>query len=602
MRIVTTLILALILAAVFVLIYFFGEDRETAPEGKQPLLPGFVRNAVERIELTLYLKRKILLERRGGGRWEILEPFQDDARVEQINQLLDIMESNTRVAVPLKPEERDLPSKGLGPPEHYLKYQDGRGTHTLFIGRRDPFKSETYVMMEGDDALYLTGSNLLNVLQLNPENLRDDRLFKIESRLVNEVIVSSTEGTVLHAYQRAGSWQILAPIKADAESSRLQNLVNRLCGLEVESRSYTGEITEAVMREVGLTGPVLNISLVAGSLSRKVVIQGLDEGTGPGGDFFCRRDDEDVIVTVSAPEWLRIGSRLHFNYYRSRVLLKPVREQLQDLKIWKDEELHLALERIPNTPYFNITHPFKAQGNNLKDGGTSPIYMFLVKVDGIRIDEAGGFVADDVTNLSDFGLDPPAMRLELMWKEGGSRRKASLAFSRPTGTGRIYAVRMDRPGSFSVYSVKPESLEPLNKEPILLRDPRIFPQDVGAIQEACFFVKERQFAIKRNEQGFFQKDPDNRFQQFLHDMVRIKVVRFLAEPLNMEDPRFASMEGAVDLKIQEEGKNARELRIEIGAQSTDGWYGRMSDLPQGLFILPENFMEEFAKRFKDLPD
>ena len=125
---------------------------------------------------------------------------------------------------------------------------------------------------------------------------------------------------------------------------------------------------------------------------------------------------------------------------------------------------------------------------------------------------------------------------------------------------------------------------------------------VGAVQEARFTLKGREFVIERNEQGFFQKDPENRFQQFLHDMVRIKVVRFLAEPLNMEDERFASPEGAIDLKIQEEGKDARELRIEIGEQSPEGWYGRISDLPQGLFVLPENFVEEFAKRFKGLPD
>ncbi|MFH2000799.1 MAG: hypothetical protein ABIK28_14050, partial [Planctomycetota bacterium] len=38
-----------------------------------------------------------------------------------------------------------------------------------FIGARDPFQSETFVIIEGDDHLYRTGTNLRNIMEMNPK-------------------------------------------------------------------------------------------------------------------------------------------------------------------------------------------------------------------------------------------------------------------------------------------------------------------------------------------------------------------------------------------------------------------------------------------------
>jgi hypothetical protein len=598
MRFLTTGILAVLLCGVILLIYLFGGNTDTAPGTALPLFPGFDKGAVTWIEAAMYMKREVTLERKAGARWVMLAPYEDDARKELVGQLLDALEANVRTPVPLKPGEMDLASKGLDPPIHFIRFRDGRGEHTLFLGVRDPFNNETYVMIEGDEHLYRTGSNIRNFLELNPENLRDDRIFRIDALLVTGIRVDGPEGLIMEAEKKTGVWEITGPARVDGESGKIQNLASRLTGLRIQSWLPDDPKDERVLAMFGLDGPGYRITLTSGPVSRLAVIG--PEGIGPNGDYLCIRDDEERIVSINRTEMNHILKILYLNYFRSLEILKPVRYKLEALRIRRGEKLALELQRIGSQDYFKITQPFSANADNVSDGNEPPIFTFLTKIDGIRIDGAAGFVAEGVEDLSAYGLDPPALDVELVWKEAATKKSANLLFSKDDGSGLVYAAKKDRSGMQSVFRVKSKDLEPLYIDPLLLRDRRVFPQerDLKVVQVAAFTLGERFKKIERDEDDFFAEDPNSRFQQFLNRMVRTQVVRYEAGAPEDFAAGFETLTGSIELE-KKVGAEITTIRYDFGARSGEGWYGRSSEIDRGIFYLDDPFMEEFNQLFED---
>jgi hypothetical protein len=352
---------------------------------------------------------------------------------------------------------------------------------------------------------------------------------------------------------------------------------------------------DSMKEQYGLTEEAAyRITLKAGSTIQKQVIMET-QGLGPGGDFLCIRDREEAIVSIQRSHLERISFKL--NSYRSRVLLEPKREAFKTFRVWHDDELKLELKRMEEERFIQITYPFKAMADNVSDGNETPIYTYFTKIDGIRIVD---FVSDEVNDLAGYGLDRPRVKAEFIWKEGGTVRTALLLFGKDAGDGKVYAAKKVKHAISSVFTVKEKDLEPLVRAPILLRDRRIFPQDVENILSAAFERQGAAWTIERSREGYFREDPESRFQQFLHTMARTQVVRYLAEPHDLKDPRFRTLEGAVLLTLRD-GEEEKTVKAEIGAREEEGWYGRISTRPEGIFLLDRAFMLEFRKLFQNLP-
>lgn len=596
MRIITTLVLGALLIAVILVIQLYKTPEEIQPE-TSPLFPGLVLSSITKIKMAMYMDRKIVMEKTKGGRWRALSPFQDEIKDEEAKRILQCLGQNTRNPIQLTKDQRNLSDKGLSPAKHHITFFDSEGSHTLNIGSRTPSGDTAYVMIKGDDQLYSTGSNVLNMLELNPEDLRDDRLLRINPFNVMEVIIKRHDGVEMHAAKRAVGWEILAPVRC--ASRNIYNLISRLTSVKIRARSYSGVVTDELRAQYGLDKEsVYTVILKTGpNYSKQVEIQ--TKGRGPAGDYLCIRGDEDGIVSLDALDFDKLC--LQLNAYRSRVLLKPMRETFQTFKIFKNLEPHLEIERRFNEKYFEILHPFTAPADNVSDGNETPIYTYLVKADGLLISD---FVADHVEDMSPYGLDKPSVILDFTWKRMGAMKNSQIIFGNETKDKKIYATVRDRFPPSSVYTVEKKLLDPLLVPPIQLRDRRIFlfPLDEGAVQQAAFKHKNKSFTITRGENGFFGEDPHSRFQAFLSTMQREQVIRFVPEPYVEEDPRFADIHGSLVMQVKEENQPQREVLIQIGGKGQDGWWGRTTKQKDCLFLLEDAFVEEFEKLFEDLPD
>jgi len=78
------------------------------------------------------------------------------------------------------------------------------------------------------------------------------------------------------------------------------------------------------------------------------------------------------------------------------------------------------------------------------------------------------------------------------------------------------------------------------------------------------------------------------------------VVRLEPGASGAGDARFAEVWGAVRYFIDEPYKPAAEVTAEFGKRADGGFYGRISSLGQGVFVLEEDFMTRFSRLFEGL--
>jgi len=597
MRIVTTIILALLLCGV-VLVIQLSKDSEIVEESESSLLPGLSPSSVDRIEMSMRLQRTAIVQKMQGGRWDMKTPYKDEVKEYEVRAILECLVSNKRVVIPLEKEKWDLPSKGLDPPEFYIVLSDASGTHKISVGKRTPANNQVYVLIEGQDKLYSTGSNVRNILEKNPEDMRNRKLLRMDPFLVNEISIDTPEGTALHAVKRTSRWEIIAPIRTDSQG--IHTLISQLASIEVKTNVYQGEINDEVKTRYGLESDkkTFRINLQGGpSFFSKAVIGVQCLGTND--EQPCYRVGEDAVWTVSAVELSKIS--LELNDYRTRELIMPMRETLRTMKIRRDGEIVFELTRLggENDKFFEIVKPFKAMANNISDGNETPVYSYLTQVDGIRITD---FVSDGEDDLKKYGLDEPSIQAEFTWREGRSDKSIQILFGDDAGDNKVYAAKRDRFPPSSVFKVTKESLAPLMVKPIILRDPRIFPSDIKAVKSASFESNGMSWKIERNADGFFSDDPNSRFQVFLNDNIREKVVRYIPESPALDDPRFKTMNGIMEITIEKADQNSTKVLVVIGSKCDEGWYGKISTNPDSIFLLEDRFMTDFRKLFKNLPN
>ncbi len=587
MRFKTTLFLIVLLAVIVFLVHKFGDDTTPLLKPPEPLFPGVAFSSVDRIELGLYGGLEAVLERR-AGRWKVIEPFEDEAQRELVEQLLRAIEENIKVELPMQDGQVDLVAKQLKPPTRWIEIRHAGGRNRINVGALDPLGSEVFVTLDDKDTLFRTGRNLHNFLETNPNEFRDERLFRADPRLVDQVVIERAGAVVMRAEKNRGQWKILEPILDDADSSRIYGLVNNLARLDV-GRIVVQSATDEQIAECWLTSDTLRVVLKSDVLEWGVIMA--PQSIGPAGSLFCMREGGDQILTLKRGDY----SRLEFNleHYRSTIILPKERENVTSIAVLRGDEQWLLLRR--DDKYFYIDVPFKAPADHIVDGDATPVSLYLSRLFSLQ---ASAFVADDVKDLAPYGLDEPEWMLYIRWKRGQTHKKIELRIS-AAQDGLRHVMVKDKP-TF-VYAIKADNIGFIAEDPIFLRDKRIFNHDINKIMKASFALGERSITIERPAPGkYFEGDRDNKFQELMHELKREIVVAFEIGESGGDDPRFATVWGSVIYLVNEVGTGPREIKIEFGQETLEGYYGRSSDMARGVFVLKKNFFSRYAGEFEGL--
>ncbi len=280
----------------------------TLEEFREQRFASFDSKDATRLEVALQGQPKVALERRGDDEWQMLEPQPMRAEVDVVKRMLGrVAALKAKDYIPVT-EGADLSQYGLTTPraEIDIKFASRDPLHVL-VGSDAPSDNKydelAYVMVQGDDTVYIAKRGLLDDFAQDPKELRNRRVVEMKSDdvIAVDAVLHAEPGEDLEG--EAGVryaaeqwvWEDGVPVPGSTPS----RVAERVAELEVV------EFIEDAPRNLekyGLADPVARVVLTDAEGNEKVVLIGSKGPTlmikDPDGKEIPR---ERRYVSIEAP-------------------------------------------------------------------------------------------------------------------------------------------------------------------------------------------------------------------------------------------------------------------------------------------------------------
>ena len=228
------------------------------------------------------------------------------------------------------------------------------------------------------------------------EEYHSRELLTFDKDAVDELSIENASGRVV--CRKVGEdWQIIEPVTVDAHRGAIQAVLANLERARLTRfLVLDGESTEEAFKKYGLDSPHVKVSLHVGGRLLDTVLFGNEN---PSGRYvYVKKDSEDRIGMVEL--YRRTGVDKQWSELRNKTTLKFKRALATKLRIESQGD---TVEVTKSGEEWQVTLPTEARGDgeaieSILQGLASPVEEFV----------------DDAPNsLRPYGLNPPALRVEV---------------------------------------------------------------------------------------------------------------------------------------------------------------------------------------------
>jgi hypothetical protein len=330
--------------------------------------------------------------------WKMVAPFEDDADTGVIDQLLDAIQN-------LRPEDvitdlgkgdkkrQILKDFGLNKSKLRLKLEGKGMPAELVFGQDTAVEGRSYLRLEDDDAVYIVGDDLKNIVSKKPEDFRDHRMTPFLTTLINRAIFQVSGGEI-ELTKEQDNWQLLRPIKARASNDAVVDILTKMNQAQItkfvaENRSNPGAY--------GLDAPV-DVLTLFGEEGKKFEIEiGNAVPSGPPA-VYVGLPERNTVVEVS--KGFADLFKLTPNDLRDRKIARLNSDLIDRVTIENQGQPKIVLGREENRWHFLSPANVPANATNITR-----------LIQEINDDEVTAFVSDTATDLARYGLDRPKLKM-----------------------------------------------------------------------------------------------------------------------------------------------------------------------------------------------
>lgn len=394
------------------------------------LLPGSGPQ-VERLEIARpdgFIK----LARTERVRWQIQQPVVGRASPIVVQNILEALFS-LEVRDFVADEGADPVAYGLDDPPFRVSVWSGdpAAETTLLFGDTTE-AGGVYVKRKSADPVYVVGTNILGVLRMSADEVREHRLLGVSSYDIS--YVRAEEGERAIELRKEGQrWKITEPKQWDADAQQVRRLLNawvnasiiafvddgvtNLAALGFESPARTLLFARAAP---GQPPPAREVA--GGDPEAKVLVSAAAREPGR---LLVKLEKEDTPYEILAV----VQDSLSFDplFYRDREVLSLDPAQVTRITLVRGKQ-EQAVERAVGDVFLPAT-------NTVGSVDQERVRDLLMTVSHLRV---AGWVADDPDSLSKYGLDAPRGSLTLGLKEASGVGRTIL-FGRKADQG-VYAM------------------------------------------------------------------------------------------------------------------------------------------------------------------
>jgi hypothetical protein len=251
---------------------------------------------------------------------------------------------------------------------------------------------------------------------------------KLASENIEEIQIKNADGQTSRVQLENGNWQLVEPVKADADDGVVGTVTSNLSTLEVQR---VVEEKPADLKQYGLEPPRVDVGFrFKGQKDLQHLLVG--DKTATGGDVYAKRMNEPRVFLISA--FLEsIFNKAPFDL-RDKVILKFERDKVDGVEVAEGTD---TIQFSRSGSEWRIAKPISARADYAAAEGllTRLSSTHMLKV-----------IEESAADLRKYGLDRPAMSATVM---AGSTR-ATLLLGRKAEDGGFFARDATRPTVFTV--------------------------------------------------------------------------------------------------------------------------------------------------------
>jgi hypothetical protein len=353
-------------------------------------------------------------------------------------------------------------------------------------------------------------------VELPNEKLEEKRetetttLLLLPEASITGLTISTAQGPVEMRQQAPGSWTIVSPLQADADTREVQALIRALVTGKV---TRTVDDTGTTLAPFGLDQPMTTITLTARDQQETLAMG--DSGPLSNTLYVLRGSDHKVLLTDLAPKQFVNKTLLTF---RRKELLRFVQNNVERVRLtYPTTEIVLYnTAKGKSKPSWKIRYPIEAEADQTE---VRALMFRLEDLKALGIIDPGPereAVAKTLTT--------PKVKVTVHTEEGDQTVKL---YQPDVNSGEaIVETRADAP----LYRINPTAIKDLTKDLFNLQDKRLLGVDVADIAMLSVNTRDKNYVlINQNGEWVLEDQPTEKVSQQEADLFVSRVVNLPAE-------------------------------------------------------------------------
>jgi hypothetical protein len=416
----STLILAVVLAALVGYIYYLNGRDTTSTDAKEKAFAAVKDEDVEEVRIKAADGQTTRVQKADGA-WKIVEPEPIAADQGELTSIVGSL-ANLEIQRVVDEQASDLKQYGLEPARVEVEFR-ARGDKEpkrIALGEKTPTGGDLYARLPGQPRVFLVSSFLDSTFNKNTFALRDKSVITIDREKVDRVEIVRDGKPAVTLAKTGTDWRIVAPVMARADFAAVEGALERLSSAQMQG---IVPAEDGDLKKRRLDPPVAAITAGAGS-SRATLMFGETENA-----LIYAKDASRPMVFTVAPT-------LYTDVIRD--LGEFRRKDLFDFRSFTAN--HVEFTRGAETVTLNKTKN-KDGSEEWKNGDK---HIDAMKVEDL-LSKVSSLRAESFEASANPALKSPALVVTIRYDDN---KMEQVAFARATGD--VLASRTDEPGTAKV--------------------------------------------------------------------------------------------------------------------------------------------------------